>query len=164
MAAESTTVKNARDGTIAIINTTRTYTVSVEQGNFAVSGANEGNYETTVVEDRGEFSHLRRTKRKYPTGTFTAFMRDLTDATDPTLVGMCLKRGLHAADVSITGSSAEVYMVDILWTVAGTTHGDPANHTVLYEDCRIESCDFSEAEDKNLVSIAFTCHGAITYT
>lgn len=162
--AESTTVKNARDGTVAIINGTRTYTVAVEQGNFAGTGANEGNYETTAIEDRGEYSHLRRTKRKYIAFTFTAWMRDLVDGTDTTLVGMCLRKGVHASDVSMGGANADVYSVDVRWTVDGTSHGDPTNHVVLYEDCRIESVDFSEAEDKNVVSISGTCYGTITYT
>ena len=162
--AESLIVKNARDGTLAVINGTRTYTVYGEQGNFAPSGANEGNFETTVIEARGDFMGLRRTKRKYVPFTFTAYLRDLIDATDPTLVGMCLRLGIHSTDVSMTGASAEVYMVDILWTVAGVTHGDAANHTARYATCRIESVDFSEAEDKNMVSISGTCYGDITYT
>lgn len=162
--AESTVVKNARDGTIAIINGTRTYTVSVEQGNLQVQGLNEGNYETTPIEDRGEWQGERRTKRKYPTFTFTAWMRDLVDGIDATLVGMCLRRGVHSTDVSSTGSTAEVYMVDVQWTVDGTTHGDAANHVDLMEDCRIEEVSFQEAEDKNIVTISGVCRGTVTLT
>jgi hypothetical protein len=162
--AESLIAKNARDGTIAIINATRTYTVSVEQGNFAATGANEGNYETTPIEDRGEFSHLRRTKRKYVPFTFTAWMRDLVDGTDPTLVGMALRKGVHATDVGQGGANAEVYTVDVRWTVDGTTHGDAANHVATYEDCRVDAVDFTEAEDKNVVTISGVCYGTITYT
>lgn len=139
--------------------------MAIEAGNFAVTGTNEGNYETTVIEDRGEYQHLRRTKRKYISFTFTALMRDLVDGTDPTLVGMCLRKGVHATDLPIGGSSTqEVYQVDIRHTVDGTTHGDAANHVALYEDCRIESVDFAEAEDKNTVSISGTCYGTITLT
>lgn len=162
--AESLIAKNARDGTIAIINATRTYTVSVEQGTMKIQGANEGNYETTPIEDRGDYSHERRTKRKYPTFTFTAIMRDLVDGADPTLVGMCLRKGVHSADVSVAGASAEVYMVDVRWTVDGTTHGDAANHVQLLETCRVDSVDFDEAEDKNIVTISGVVREGITYT
>lgn len=162
--AESTTVKNARDGTVAITNGTRTYTVSVEQGDFKAAGMNPGNYETTVIEDRGEFQGLRKTKRKYIPLTFTAYMRDLVDGTDTTLVGMLLRRGVHASDVSTLGVNADVYTVDVLHTINGTSHGDAANHTALYEDCEIQSVDFTEAEDKNLVSISLMCYGTITLT
>jgi hypothetical protein len=161
--AESLIAKNRRDGTLQIINGTRTYTVSLEQGDFAVSGANEGNYETTPIEDRGEYSHERRTTRKYPTFTFTAYMRDLIDATDVTLVGMCLKLGASASDASIVTGS-EVYLVNMKWTVDGTTHGDAANHTATYSVCRIDTCDFAEAEDKNTVTISGVCRSTITYT
>lgn len=161
--AESLIAKNRRDGTLQVINGTRTYTVAMEQGDFAVSGANEGNYETTEIEDRGEYSHERRTKRKYPTFTFTAWMRDLIDGTDTTLVGMLLKLGVHSTDASIV-SGSEVYMVNLKWTVDGTTHGDAANHTATYATCRITDVNFAEAEDKNTVSISGVCRGTITYT
>jgi hypothetical protein len=161
--AESTTVKNAKDGTLAVINGTRTYTVALEQGNFSATGQNEGNYDTTNVQDRGVSSHRRKTNQRPVPFTFTAWLRDLTDATDVTLVGMLLRKGASVADLPISGlSTTEVYEVDIRWTIDGTTHGDAANHVMLLEDCRIDSVDFSEAEDKNVVSISGICYGAVT--
>ncbi len=162
---ESSVVKNAKDGTIAVTNGSRTYTVSLEQGNLSMTGLNEGNYDTTNVQDRGVSSHRRKTNQRPIPFTFTAWMRDFTDAAYVTLVGVLLKKGFSASDLSISGlSTSEVYEVDVLWTIDGTSHGDAANHTMLLEDCRIDSVDLSEAEDKNVVSISGICYGTVTPT
>ena len=161
--AESTVVKNARDGTIAITNGTRTYTVALEADDFSFSGANAGNYERTPIEDRGEFSHNRKTKRKYIAFTFTAWMRDISDATDVTLPSICLQTGACASDVSTAGANADSYEVTIVWTVNGTVHGDAANHSITMTRCTVDSVDIAEAEDKNTVSISGTCYSTITY-
>lgn len=162
---ESSVVKNAKDGTISITNGTRTYTISLEAGNLSVTGLNEGNYDTVNVQDRGVSVHRRKTVQRPIPFTFTLWMRDFTDAAYVTFVGVALKKGLSASDLGISGvSTTEVYEVDVLWTIDGTSHGDAANHTLLLEDCRIDSVDMSEAEDKNVISVSGICYGTVTTT
>ena len=163
--AESSIVKNRRDGIIDLINGSRTYRIAIEEGNFATTGENEGNIDTTNVQDRGISSHRRKTNQRPIPFTFTFFMRDYTDAAYVTAVGVLLKKGFSGSDLGISGvSTTEVYEVDILHTIDGTTHGDAANHTARYGECRIDSVDKSEAEDKNLISVSGICYGTITYT
>ena len=138
------------------------YTVSVEQGNLAISGLTAAQREALLVEDRGVFSTLIQGKQVYPKITFTAWLRDLTDATDVTLVGICLRLGAHVAATSTLGANRP-YTTDFLWTMDGTSQGDSANHTVTLEDVRWEDVSFSEG-DINTVTMTGTPYGALTMT
>lgn len=89
-------------------------------------------------------------------------MRDLVDNTDPTLIGVCLRLGAHAAAQSSLGANRP-YCTDFLWTVDGTSFGDAANHTFLVEDLSIDDIAIGEG-DINTVSISGIAYGAITMT
>jgi len=161
--AESTQPKNWTMGTIALrTGDPTTYTVAVEQGNLAIAGLRPEQKEEILVEDRGVFSTLIAGKQTYPTATFTAYLRDLVDAADQTLVGIALRKGAFVAALSTLGANRP-YCVDFIWTMDGTSQGDPANHTVTLEDFRITDVALGEG-DINTVSISGTCYGPITMT
>lgn len=161
--AESTQPKNWTMGTIALrTGDPTTYTVAVEQGNLQISGLMPEQKEEILVEDRGAFSTLINGKQTYPTATFTAYLRDLVDATDQTLVGIALKKGAFASALSTLGANRP-YTVDLIWTMDGTSQGDAANHTVTLEDFRVTEVSFGEAEI-NTVTISGTCYGTISMT
>ena len=161
--AESTQPKNWTMGTLTITaGSLAAYTVAVEQGNLALSGLTPAQRETILVEDRGVFATLITGKQKYIGVTFTAYLRDLTDATDVTLVGICLRLGAHVAATSSLGANRP-YTTDFLWTMDGTSQGDAANHTILVEDVRWEDVSFAEGEI-NTVTMTGTAYGATTLT
>lgn len=161
--AESTQPKNFLNGTITITpGSLSAYTVAVEQGNLQLSGLTAAQKEKILVEDRGVFSTLIPGKQKYIAFSFTAYLRDLIDGSDTTLVGVCLRLGAYAAAQSSLGANRP-YCVDLLWTIDGTSFGDAANHTVTLEDCSIDDVAFAEAEI-NTVTISGVSYGALTMT
>lgn len=161
--AESTAPKTRFLGTLRLTTGSSTnYTVAVEDGNLQVNGLVADDREAIVVEDRGEFHTLVKGARKYPTFTFTAKLRDLVDGTDPTLVGICLRRGAFASENSTLGANRP-WTVDLLWTIEGTDVGDAADHTMTLEDCRITDVNFAEG-DLNEVEITGVCYGTISMT
>lgn len=161
--AESTQPKNFTNGTLTITaGSLAAYTVAVEQGNLSISGLVAAQKEAILVEDRGVFSTLIPGKQVYPQITFTAYLRDLTDATDITLVGICLRLGAHVAATSTLGANRP-YTTDFLWTMDGTSFGDSANHTVTLEDVRWSDVSFAEG-DINTVTMTGTAYGALTFT
>lgn len=158
----SAVVKNFRDGTITLSDSTTPTPLSVivqyEAGDFSITGLSQGNTEATTYLDRGELGSVRLTSRSFPTFSFTANMTDLSDATNKTLWDAVNKTGAFAAAVSgITGS--DVYGLKVLLSVEGTNFGDPTDHTLELNGCHL-TIDFSEG-DPNSFSLNGTVYGSI---
>ena len=163
--AISAVVKNFRDGTILIEDGTGTplaVTVQYEAGDFSITGLNESNTDATTYLDRGELGSVRKTNRTFPTFSFSAHMTDLSDATNKTLWDVVNKTGAFAAAVSTGGTSSDVYMLKVTFTVEGTNFGDSADHVLVLNNCHL-ALDFSEG-DPNSFSLSGTVYGAITAT
>ena len=163
--AQSTVIKNFRDGTLVFADNTGTpltMPIVFEAGDFSIDNLNEGLVETTAYLDRGEFSTLRKTNRVFPSFSFTAHMTDLSDATDKLLFDLARKTGAWAAAVSTLGANADAMTYKLTFTVEGTNFGDSADHTLVLNDCRI-TLSFSEG-DPNSFSVAGIVYGAITAT
>lgn len=164
--AASTVIKNFRDGTIKLEDGTTptpiTLTVSLEAGDFSISGLNQGNTEATTYLDRGELGSVRLTNRSFPTFSFSAHMADLSDATDKLLWDAVNKTGAwSAAQSTITGS--DVFGLKVTLTVEGTNFGDlPSDHVLVLNGCHM-SIDFAEG-DPNSFTINGTVYGTITAT
>jgi hypothetical protein len=161
----SSVVKNFRDGTITLSDSTTptplSVTVQYEAGDFSITGLSQGNTEVTTYLDRGDLGSVRLTSRTFPTFSFTAHMTDLSDATNKTLWDAVNKTGAFAAAVSgITGS--DVYGLKVLLTVEGTNFVDPTDHTLELAGCHL-TIDFSEG-DPNSFSLNGTVYGTITAT
>jgi hypothetical protein len=160
--AISSVVKNFRDGIILIEDGTGTplaVTVQFEAGDFSLSGLNQGNIEATTYLDRGELGSVRKTSRTFPTFTFSAHMTDLSDATDKLIWDAVNKTGTFAAAVS-TITNSDVYGLDCVINIEGTTLGEATDHTLTLVGNRI-TLDFAEG-DPNSFTLNGTCYGSIT--
>ncbi len=163
--AQSTVIKNFRDGTLTFADNTGTpltLPIVYEAGDFSIDNLNEGLVETTAYLDRGEFATLRKTNRVFPSFSFTAHMTDISDATDKLLYDLARKTGAFASAVSTLGANADAMTYKLTFTVEGTNFGDSADHTMILNDCRI-TLSFSEG-DPNSFSVAGIVYGAITAT
>ena len=163
--AQSTVIKNFRDGTLVFADNTGTpitLPIVYEAGDFSIDNLNEGLVETTAYLDRGEFATLRKTNRVFPSFSFTAHMTDLSDNTDKLLYDLARKTGAFASAVSTLGANADAMTYKLTFTVEGTNFGDSADHTMILNDCRI-TLSFSEG-DPNSFSVAGIVYGTITAT
>jgi len=163
----SSIVKNFRDGTITLASgggSPITLTVQYENGDFSLTGANSGagSYEITKYLDRGDLGTVRRTNRSFPTGSFSAHLTDLSDATQNTLWDAVNQSGSFSAAVSTLGANADVYTLNITLSIEGTTLGEAADHVLVMNNCRC-SIDVSEG-DPDSFSLSFEVLGAITAT
>lgn len=158
--AESTIVKTKRDGTLTFSDLAgaNTYTVSYEAGDLSLTipGASVGNY-----LDRGRMPDppsIRYQDDQPITGSFTAFLRDLSDAVDVTLFEILAQTGVVGSSwVSTMGATGEVFTLKLTWTIAGTIHGDAGGDHV----CELDHCyvtgSVSEG-DPDTISISFTSY------
>jgi hypothetical protein len=159
--ALSTVVKNFTDGSVQLIdNAALTATIQFSDGDFSVDGLAEQLNEVSAYETRGTFNTLRHTTRMYPTFSFSAQVTGFTNSSANLATDTVLRNGAFAAAVSTFGANADVYTLDVKFTMEGTNFGDSADHTFTLEDCR---CTIAFAEgDPNKVTISGTCYGAIT--
>ncbi len=163
--AASTVIKNFRDGTILFADGTTptplSVTVTLEGGDFSLTGLNQGNLEATTYLDRGDLGSVRLTSRSFPSFSVTCHMADLSDATDKLIWDAINKTGAFSAALStITGS--DVYGLKITLTIEGTNFGDAADHTIVMNGCHC-TIDFSEG-DPNTFTISGIVYGTIVTT
>jgi hypothetical protein len=163
----SSVVKNFRDVTILINDGTSptplAMTVQYENGDFSLSGSNQGNYEHTKYLDRGELGSIRKTNRSFPTGSFTAQLTDLSDATNQTLWDAVNKTGWFASAVSTLGANADLFCLKLTLTIEGSNFGGgETDHVLVMNDCR---CSIDVAEgDPDSFTLNFEVLGSITAT
>lgn len=159
----STVVKNMIDGSLVIKDGTGTpidVTVKYENGDFSISGLGAKLREVQAYQSRGNLSSLRHTNRTFPTFSFSAQMSEFTSASDNSLADAIMRNGAFASAVSTSGANADVYTLDLVFTVEGTSFGDSADHTFTLEDCYC-TLDFAEG-DPNTFTINGTVYGDIT--
>ena len=158
-------VKTKHDGSITISDgtavTPKTLTIDYEAGDFNLSipGPSVSNF-----LDRGKFGttpSLRYGDDAPITFSFTANLRDLSDATYITLESIITNSGYFASDwVATTGytnstdPSEIVKTVKVLWTIEGSNHGDSADHTITLNHCVLTGS--LQEGDPNTVSISGT--------
>ena len=156
--AESTIVKTKRDGTIvfADLGATNSYTVAYEAGDLTIDIPGPT---ITSSLDRGIMAatpSLRYGDDQPMTGSFTAQLRDISDATDETLFELIAKSGAVAGWVSTLGSAAEVAAVTLTFTIAGASLGDSGDHIIVCNHCVVTG-GISEG-DPSTISISFTSY------
>lgn len=157
---ESTVVKNMRDGLLELISGANSYAIKYEQGTnqLNVPGPSVSNY-----KDRGRFADalhgqpsLRYNEDQPMTGSFTCYLRDVSDGSYVTAAEFVLRSGAVLSGwASTMGANAEVPTVDLRWTIAGVVHGDASNHVVLMQWVHITGA-IGEG-DPNLVTINYQC-------
>jgi len=156
--AESTVVRNKRDGQILITDGTRSYTIDKEAGDFSLTIP-----DTTVslYLDRGSIGttpSIRLVDDQPITGSFTAYQRDLPNGTHVTLLDLAhqIATKYVASNWSSTiGTSSDVPTLTIQYTVDGTAFGE-SDRTMILAYCRI-TANFAEG-DPNTVSVSFTSY------
>lgn len=162
--ALSTVIKNFTDGSLTIADGTGTpleITVQFENGDFSVSGLSPQLREVAAYESRGSFNTLRHTNRTYPSGSFTAKAAEFSEDSVGTLADAILQQGtVWAAALSTLGANADVYTVDLQFTVEGTDFGDAADGALTLEDCYC-TIDFAEG-DPNSFTVNFVVYGDIS--
>ena len=169
--AISSIVKTRRDGTLTISDAAgaHTLTVAFEAGDFSLSvpGPTVNNF-----LDRGEIGaapSLRYGDDAPMTGSFTAQLRDLSDASYITLESIILNSGYFASTwvstnsntdgdsgTAYTTTSTKLKTVTLLWTIEGTNRGDSSDHTISLPFCVLTG-SLSEG-DPNSISISFTSY------
>lgn len=157
--AESTIIKTKRDGVITIADNAgvNTYQVAFEAGDLSISIPGRT---ISLFLDRGVITNppsIRFGDDQPMTGSFTANLRDLTDAAADTLVDLLTgPSGNVASWVSTMGANGEVFTVDITWAIEGTDHGDAADHTIKLLNCYLTGTVADG--DPATVSIDFTSY------
>ena len=159
--AESTVIKMMRDGTITLKVGANSYVLKYEEGTLQL---NVPGPSVSVFLDRGRFNDtvggkpsLRYNEDQPMTGSFTARMRDLSDASYVTAEEFVLKSGQYASAWGTSlGANDEVKTVDIQWDIEGTTHGDASDHQALLPYSVITGALNEGAP--NMVSFNFTTY------
>tara|TARA_R110002074_G_scaffold347031_1_gene517371 strand:- start:23 stop:517 length:495 start_codon:yes stop_codon:yes gene_type:complete len=155
--AESTIVKTKRDGTIKFSDNAgaNTYTVAYEAGDLNISIPGPSVISPLDRGSLGSPPSLRYSDDAPITGSLTAYLRDLGDAAFATLSEIITQTG-HVAStwVSTMGADAEVFTLDLEWTIAGP--GAEADHVLTLPFCVVTG-SLSEG-DPDQISISFTSY------
>jgi hypothetical protein len=158
-------VKNFRDGQIILKDGTGTpiaVTIEFESGDFSISGLSANSHaEVTTYLDRGSLGSVRLTSQQFPTWSFTCHMVEFSDAVTKTVWDAVNKTGTFAAAVS-TITNSDVYGLDCVINIEGTTLGEATDHTLTLVGNRI-TLDFAEG-DPNSFTINGTMYGSMTAT
>lgn len=163
--AASEVIKHLYDGSLKLKDGTGTpveLVVPFSVGDLKADNLKQTQRNTAKYETRGVLRSVRHTSRVYPSGSFTAYIADYSDATSQTVIDFLKKQGAYSANVSTLGATAEVYTLDVVLTVEGTDLGDAADHTMTMEDCE---CTFSLVEgEPNAITVNFEVLGAVSFT
>ena len=156
---ESTIVKTKRDGTLTISDNAavNSFTVSFEAGDLSLTIPGPG---VGLFLDRGIITSppaIRYTDDAPISGTFSAYLRDFSDAAYSTLMEILSQSGEVASTwVSTMGATGEVQTYTLTWTVEGTDHGDVSDHVCVLDHCAFTG-SVSEG-DPDSISLSFTSY------
>lgn len=160
----STVVKHFTDGTITLEDGTGspvTLTLPLGIGDFSASGFQESQQDVNVYQSRGTLRSLRKGAKNFVSGSFSAMLADLSDASAGDAIDFILKQNAYSANIS-TLSAGEVYAIKIILTIEGTDLGDSADHT-LSLDNSVVTLDISEGEP-DTIAFSFTSYAAPVMT
>ena len=156
--AVSTVIKHFTDGTIELADGTGTpvtLTVPFSQGDFSISGVQESQKAVNVYQSRGTLHSLRLGEKTFVSGSFSAMLADVSDASAGNLLDFIQKANAYSGNTSTSGSG-DVYTIKITLQIEGTDLGDSADHTIVLDDCAC-TADVSEGEPDS-ISISFTSY------
>lgn len=160
-------VKNFRDGQLVLKDGSGTpiaVTIQFESGDFSISGLSaNSNTEVTTYLDRGSLGSVRLTNQSFPTWSFSAHMVEFSDSVEKTLWDAVHKSaGTPWASAVSTITNSDVYGLDCVINIEGTSLGEATDHTLTLVGNRI-TLDFAEG-DPNSFTVNGTCYGTITAT
>ena len=158
--AISSIVKTKRDGTLTLsdLAAAESLVVGFEAGDLSITIPGPG---VTNILDRGQMPSptpsLRYADDAPMTATFTANLRDLSDAAYATLFEVISQTGKVASTwVSTLGANAEVFAIDVGFVMEGTDHGDASDHSLTLPHC-VMTGSISEG-DPNSISLSLTSY------
>ncbi len=160
--AYSTVVKTKRDGKLTFSDSgaANTLVIAFEAGDFNLSIPGPS---IVANLDRGEFGatpSLRKSDDQAMTATFTAYLRDLSDAGYATLEEILLQSGdVGSSWVSTLGANAEVFTLDLGWLIEGTDHGDASDHSLTVPFCVVTG-SLGEG-DPDTINISITSYAVL---
>lgn len=151
-----------KHGTITFADDTGTpitVNASPGEGNFQISGIQEGGWNAEAVFDRGAFYEWVYTQQAEISGSITVMHDgDLTDASTERLLDFITKAGAFTSGTSFD-SGGEVWTGQA--TGSWTAHG--ATHTLVKGNVRC-TADYAEGETGNQITINFRGFGTVTKT
>ena len=139
--AISQIIKTKRDGTLVITDNgaSHSLTVQFEDGNLVI---NIPGPTILLFLDRGRITappSIRYGDDQPMSGSFSGYLRDLSDAGYATLESILMQAGyILSTWVGTMGATGEVKTYSLAWTIEGSDHGDGADHT-----CTLPYCAFS---------------------
>lgn len=164
----STIVKTKRDGELtlaalaggafdlatgALKGGAKSLTVAYEGGDFNLSIPGPA---VNSFLDRGKLidpPSLRYGDDAPMTWTFTAYLRDLSDAAYATLEEILMQSGYVGTNWESTlgaaAGCAEVFTVDLRWTIEGVDHCDATDHILICQYC-VVSGSLAEGDPNNI--------------
>jgi hypothetical protein len=134
--SESRITKHLRDGTLRLVSGSNSYTVKYEDGDMKldIPGPTVEHYldRGRLADELGGEPSLRYGDDQPMTGSFSCRLRDLGTSAILTASQFISKTGYYM-DLwgSTMGPAGEVKTLDLYWDIAGVTHGDLANRTLL---------------------------------
>lgn len=158
--AEGTVPYTTRNATLTIEDGTETpltYTVALEDGDFSVDSPQE----TIIPEmDRGVLTGQVRLGEDQPiTGSFTAYVRDMANATDITLWDIVNNSGVFASTWVSTqpaGANAEVKTCTMKYSL-DTTGGTVAN-TLIFSNVVFRGAMQEAVGEYTKITVSFTAY------
>lgn len=155
--AEQTIIHTKRDGAISISDDgdTHTYTIEYEAGDLSVTRPGVAK---TLILDRGAIGStpsVRLGDEAPITFSFTAYLRDMTSASEAVLLDIVNWTGFVGTDWVSTNASSDAKMVTVRYIIDGTNLGI-ADKIIRFDFCTLEA-SFSES-DPSSVSISGTCY------
>lgn len=163
----STVIKHWKDGTVtATDGAAHSLTIPFSLGDFKLSGLSADQSDVKIYKVRGVKQTVRKGESVEPSGSFSCYIADFSDATNSTAYDFFCKKNLYSSNTSTISSSStppgDVYTVTLVWTIEGTDVGDSTDHTVTCTHCSV-SVDLQEGEPDSL-AISFTVLGTVTLT
>ena len=151
-------VYNARHGALMFSDATGapiTVAFLPTEGDFSVSGLEQGGLATDIVRNRGDVYERVTTDEKLYSGSITlAVDGDLTDATVKRVVDAVMKTGAFASGTT-DERGGQTWTGSLAWTM---TRNSVVN-TVTLPECRL-SVDLSEGFPATTMTINYECPGS----
>ncbi len=159
--AESTSVAVRRDGKLYIKDgtspTPNSYEVAYENGDFSFT---EEKADRVVIRDRGSIVGLRRADDPVLSFSFTVHLRELTNASDDTIIDFIMKTGNASSYTSVATEGYEQYLVDIDFDIAKNANDAViTGHRATLSKCLL-TYQVSEG-DPDSISLTGECYGGI---
>ena len=155
-------VKTACDGTIVINDgtptTALTYTIVLEPGNF---GFTEQRFTYTDIIDRCAVAGSRKSGVAPGTLSFSVHLTAFTGSAESHLLDMINATGSYSAALSTDTGEFEGSIREVVFTMAGTSHGDNADHVITFPKVRLEY-DISEGQP-NVINVTGTILAPATF-